>query len=92
MTARAQRVNDIPAERGINITNILLAALIVLGGIFGTVTTSYIGDISTNVVLMNESISKIKVFNGAAGVQLVNIKEDINEIKTRVSSLEAKIK
>ncbi len=89
---KPQIVSDLPAERGINITNILLAALIVLGSIFGTVATNYMGSISDNVVDMTESISEIKIFNGEAGIEILNIKDDIQEIKGRVDVLEGKVK
>ncbi len=83
-------VHDRPAERSLNITNILLAILILLGGIFGTVMTDFMGNIKKSVDSMDESITSIQVTNGITVNEVKHLHKSIENIEDRVLILENK--
>ena len=84
----ATQVNDRPAERGINITNILLAMLILLGGVFGTVMTNFMSDINDNVKSMGLSITILSKDNAVTLNELAHIHNTLTTHATRIKALE----
>ena len=81
-------VRDKPAERGLTINNILLAIVILGGGIFSTVITSYMSHLTASVAKMEESMSTMKSTDSVTANELNhinramdNLSEDLSECK-----------
>ena len=87
MTENAQ-VQDKPAERGIHITNFLLAALIFLGGVLGTSITTKMEDLNDGVKEVTVALNRVQLSVGQASVKLTNLKEDVEDLEDRVTVLE----
>jgi len=90
---------DKPAERGITTTNILLALLILGGGIFGTVVTQSMSSINESVKSLNMSITEMLVTDGITANELTHIKESMSNcrkfhavVEKRLDHLERGIK
>lgn len=81
------QVNDRPAERGINMTNMLLSLLILLGGIFGTVMTNFMGTINSSVQSMDKSIASIQIVTSVTTNDVEHIKGKVGENSDKISAI-----
>lgn len=74
-------VRDKPAERGLTINNILLAIVILGGGIFGTIVTSYMSHLTTSVSKMEETMSTMKSTDSVTANELGHINASLLKCK-----------
>jgi len=91
------QVNDRPAERGINITNALLAVLLLVSSAFGSVIITSMGN-------MEKAINSLNVSTGQTSIEMKHIHERLaicakthkgikqlqNNHETRITILENK--
>lgn len=75
-------VRDRSAERGITINNVLLAIVILGGGVFGTVVTSYMSHLTNSVAKMEASLSIMQTADGVTA-------NELSHLNTRLKSIEA---
>ena len=90
MEDKIRQVSDRPAERSLNITNILLGLLILLGGVFGTAVTDSMNRMNDSVDSVEQSIGNLKIVNGVTLNELKHLSETITEHGDRLTKLEEK--
>ena len=73
-------VRDKPAERGLTINNILLAIVILGGGIFGTIVTSYMSHLTESVSKMEETMSTMRSTDNVTANELGHINRAIDSL------------
>jgi len=81
-------VNDRPAERSLNITNILLTILILLGGLASSMITLSIDSVQTEVVNVKDSVDNLNISKGRTEVKIEHLSKDVEAVKVRVTELE----
>jgi len=81
-------VNDRPAERSLNITNILLTILILLGGLASSMITLSIDSVQTEVVNVKDSVDNLNISKGQTEVKFEHLNKDVDAVKARISILE----
>ena len=74
-------VRDKPTERGLTINNILLAIVILGGGIFSTIVTSYMSHLTTSVSKMEDSLSAMRTTDGVTANELGHINAALRNCK-----------
>ena len=83
-------VNDRPAERGINITNLLLTVLIILGGIASTMINFSLENVNNSVVAVETSVNNLNVDAGKMSVKIDNLDKEMGAVKGRIRTLEGR--
>ena len=78
-------VRDKPAERGLTINNILLAIVILGGGIFGTIVTSYMSHLTTSVSKMEETMSTMRSTDNVTANELGHMNRAIGILSDDLS-------
>jgi len=91
MTEKEYSTRDRPAERGITTTNVLLALLILGGGVFGTVVTQSMSNINESVKLLNQSITEMLITDGVTANELKHIKASMDDCRKYHSSVEKRL-
>jgi hypothetical protein len=73
------KTRDRPAERGITINNILLAIVVLGGSVFGTVVTSLMAEMQTDVKQVKETITTIRVQDGITSNELSHVHDQLKK-------------
>lgn len=90
MDDKIRQVNDRPAERSLNITNVLLSVITILGSIFGTVAIDSMNRMNDSVDAMEISINSLNRTNDVTLNEIKHIRDTVGKHGKRLTKLEEK--
>jgi len=88
MEDKIRQVSDRPAERSLNITNVLLSVITILGSIFGTVAIDSMNRMNDSVDAMEISINSLNRTNDVTLNEIKHIRDTVDEHGERLTKLE----